>query len=184
MANPIGDNLAREPHLRVVAAQVREEWRADAQAETDDAIAQRHRNRTLTEELRDAMARGDRVNIRCYNVRAAGVIIEVDKDLISLRNAGAGRIDLHRMPGLPIIMMTNEVAAEAGRVAGIMSGGFHGRMAECEASGDEYAISVVGEAEAIDGRVEVGADVATLISRLGARMVIPIDAVIAISPRL
>ena len=184
MSDPLAGHLSREPHLRMVANEVRQEWRAEAEHVADESLVARRRDRTLAVELRESMARGDRVNVRCYNLRASGVIVEVDHDLLSLRNAGAGRVDIHYRGGLPMIVQVSQPAAEAGRVDGVASGGFHGRLIECEHSGEEYSLSVMGEAEVMDGRLEVGADYVTSISRLGARMTLPIDAVLAISPRL
>ncbi len=168
----------------MVAGEAREEWRSHAEDAVDEALVARRRDRSLLDELRESMVRGDRLNLRCYGVRAAGVIVEIDADLISLRNLGAGRVDLHYRAGLPVMIQITEPAAVDGRVAGIASGGFHGRLLDCEHSGEEYALSIVGESEALDGKIEVAADYVTVISRLGARLLVPVDAILAISPRL
>ena len=184
MSDALNHAFSHEPHLRMVANAIREEWREETESIAGEAFLARRRDRTLVDELCESMARGDRLNIRCFNVRASGVVVEVDEDLISLRNAGPGRVDVHYWPGLPLIMQVTEPAAVDGRVSGLASGGFHGRLLECERSGDEYALSIIGEAEALDGKIEVAADYVTTISRLGARFTVPVAAVLAISPRL
>ncbi len=149
----------------------------------DNAIAYRQ-SLGILDGFRESMARGDRLTVRCFQVRAAGTVCEVDGDLVSLRNIGAGRVDLHLREGLPYIVQVSEAAVVPGATAPIPSGGFRGRLLALDASGDEFSTWVLGEHESLEGRIEVGTDCIWINSRLGARMMVPLSAVIAVTPRV
>ncbi len=177
-------NVPRDPALGSIAAHAREQWRSDQESAIDDAVSARDQSLSLRDWLREAMARGDRLSIRCFQVRAVGAVCEIDDDLLSLRNVGAGRIDLHLREGLPYVMQISESAATESTAAPIRSGGFRGRLMACESAGEEHSVWLLGETESIDGRLQVGADTLTVQSRLGAKLVLPMSAVIAVTPRL
>jgi hypothetical protein len=177
-------NAPSDPTLRAVSAAAREEWRSDEEAAIADAASARHQGLSMRDWLCEAMARGDRLSIRCFQVRAAGAICEVDGDLLSLRNVGSGRIDLHLRDGLPYIIQLSEAAAAEPAATPIPSGGFRGRLLACENAGEEHSVWLLGEQECIDGRLQVGADTLTVESRLGSKLILPLSAVIAVAPRL
>jgi hypothetical protein len=177
-------NAPQDPALRSIAAHARDKWRRDEEAAIDDAVSARDQSLSLRDSLRESMARGDRLSVRCFHVRAAGAVCEVDGDLLSLRNVGAGRVDLNLREGLPYVIQVNEAAAVEPGATPIPSGGFRGRLMACENAGEEHSVWLLGETESIDGRLQVGADTLTVESRLGSKLVLPLSAVIAVAPRL
>ena len=177
-------NAPQDPALRSIAAHARDKWRSEQEAAIDDAVSARDQNFSLRDWLREAMARGDRLSIRCFQVRAVGAVCEIADDLLSLRNVGAGRVDLNMRDGLPYVIQLSEAAASEPLSTPIPSGGFRGRLMACETAGEEHSVWLLGETESIDGRLQVGADTVTVESRLGSKLVLPLSAVIAVAPRL
>ncbi len=177
-------NPLEDPRLQAIGSNARTEWRAEQEAAISDAASVRAHSLTLRDLLSESMVRGDRLSIRCYQVRVAGTVCEIDDDLVSLRNAGAGRVDMQLRDRLPLIVQISDPAAEAGVLAPIPSGGFRGRLLACETSGEEYSVWVIGESESLDGRLEIGADTVRIHNRMGAQLLVPTSAILALTPRL
>ncbi len=169
--------------LRDAAAQARGEWRDDQEQATLDAVEVRRHARDFRDLLRDAMARGDRIWVRCPGFRAAGVVVEVDDDLVSLRNPGGGRIDLRLDECPQLVLGLVDAAATDGCTPPLPSGGFRGRMLAIEATGEEFSVSVRGDTDTLDGRILVGLDYLCVASRLGAETTVPFGQVVAVAPR-
>jgi hypothetical protein len=172
-----------EPQTRAVAAEAREEWRADEEAAAREAAVAWNHGRTIADLARDCMARGDRISVTTYNHRAVGFVVEVADDLIAIRNVGSARIDFHLTPLSPFSFTVNEPAIGDAQIPPVSSGGFHGRLLSREASGDDCLVAVVGEAEPLCGRIEVGANFVRVIAKLGGETIVRTESVLSLAPR-
>src|SRR4051812_45873894 len=104
------------------------------------------------------MARGDRVEMSVAGARVTGIVIEVDGDLVSLRDRYGDRVDV-RLDPVPMVMLRVVVlAAGRGCTPPLASGGFRGRLLAAETTDVGYSLQVRGEIEPVDGRIAVGLD--------------------------
>jgi hypothetical protein len=158
-----------------------DEWREEqADAARDAAIVWRHR-RDFRDRLRDAMARGDRIALRAGAASVTGLVIEVDADLVALRDVSGERVDvrLDREPRL--LLRVVEAAAGAGCTPPLSSGGFRGRLLSAESGGSRYRVQVCGEPESLEGRIAVGLDHIDIIGD-DVAMTVPLALIAWVSP--
>jgi hypothetical protein len=159
---------------------MRAEWRDEQDLATADAQAQWRHGRTLSDWFEERAAAGDRIAVTVGGQRFAGFVEEVGPDLLGLRCA-FGRVDVHVVPGVSILV---EMADKA------MSGGTrpraHRSFYDALLARDGHADSSVGtlhDPEGLDGALWVGADFVSVVARLGAESVVPVDNVLWVSAR-
>ena len=155
------------------------EWRAEQeQAALDAAIVRRH-GRDVRARLRDAMARGDRIWLASGGARLVGEVVEVDTDLVSLRD-GPVRTDVRLDPVPQLAMGVIEGAAGPGHTPPLSSGGFRGRLLAAEMADADHLVMVRGD-EALEGRILVGLDHIDVASRGGPTTTITLPMLVALS---
>ena len=173
------------PDLGATGAAMREEWRTEQEAATDDAAEQWRHSRTLLDVARDHMHRGDRVAITVAGHRAVGEIVEVALDRIALLDEslpGDGRrVDVHVVDSVPLTLRVVERARAGGR-SGAHTATFRARLLELESSGAPVAIATVSDAEAFVGSFSVGTDFVVIATAVGIETVIALSAVASVSP--
>ncbi|HEY3834201.1 MAG TPA: hypothetical protein VGO03_18055 [Acidimicrobiia bacterium] len=154
------------------------EWRAEQeQAALDAAFVRRH-GLGVRDRLRDAMARGDRIWLWSGGIRLVGEVVEVDTDLVSLRD-GSVRHDVRLDPLPHLAMGVIEGAAGSGRTPPLSSGGFRGRLLAAETSDADHLVMVSG-GEAFEGRILVGLDHVDVVSRAAAAITVTLAMVVAL----
>ena len=164
---------------------MREEWRTEQEAATDDAAEQWRHSRTLLDLARDHMHRGDRVAITVAGHRAVGEIVEVASDRIALFDesfpGGGRRVDVHVVDSVPLTLRVVEQARAGGR-SSARTATFRARLLELESSGALVAIATVTDPEALVGSVSVGTDMVVIATPIGIETVIALSAVASVSP--
>jgi hypothetical protein len=164
---------------------MREEWRSEQEAATDDAAEQWRHSRTLLDLARDHMHRGDRVAITVAGHRCAGVIIEVARDRIALLDevvpGEERRADVHVVDSIPLTLRVVERARAGGR-SGAHTATFRARLLELEAAGAPVAVSTAVDTEAFVGTLSVGTDLVVIAATVGVETVIALSAVASVSP--
>ena len=126
----------------------------------------------------DAMARGDRIWLASGGARLVGEVVEVDTDLVSLRD-GSVRTDvrLDRVPQLAMGLI--EGAAGPGHTPPLSSGGFRGRLLAAEMADADHLVMVRGD-EVLEGRILVGLDHIDVASRAGLTTTISLPMFVAL----
>jgi hypothetical protein len=164
---------------------MREEWRTEQEAATDDAAEQWRHSRTLLDLARDHMHRGDRVTITVAGHRAVGEVVEVAGDRIALLDdslpGDAHRVDVHVVESVPLILRVVERARAGGR-SGARTATFRARLLELEAAGGPVAVASAIDSELFVGRLSVGTDLVIVASASGVETVIALSAVASVSP--
>jgi hypothetical protein len=159
---------------------MRAEWRAEQEAATADAVAQRRLGRSLEDWLVERMHAGDRIAVGIGNQRFAGLVEETGPDLIGLR-AAFGRIDIHLTPGYPMHIELHDHATSGGeRAVGRRS--FREVLLERDGR-DDQSVGCVHDLDGVDGTLEVGTDFVSVIAKRGAQTVIPLQYVVWVSSR-
>ena len=162
------------PDLAGVAAEMRAEWRAEQEVATEDAAAHWRHGRTLEDWLGERMHAGDRVAVLVGDQRFAGYIEETSDDLLAVR-AAYGRVDVHLVAGLPItIEMYDHAAAGGSRARSRRT--FRDALLERDGH-DDQTVGCLHEFEGLDGTLYVGKDFVSVIAKLGAETVIPLQSV-------
>jgi hypothetical protein len=181
--NPPDDNTP--PDLGATGAAMREEWRTEQVAATDDAAEQWRHSRTLLDVARDHMHRGDRVAITVAGHRAVGEIVEVARDRIALLDelfpGGGRRVDVHVVDSVPLTLRVVERARAGGR-SGAHTTSFRARLLELESGGSPVAIATASDPEALVGSLSVGTDIVVIATAIGIETVIALSAVASVSP--
>lgn len=136
---------------------VGEEFRAEAE-ETERAAAQAaRRRRTLTDVMREAMARGDDVTAEVPGRTFLGTVVHAGSDLVSLATP-AGRVDLPTTQ----VALTLQVARRrtaVGRDPQSGPGTFKARLLEIELGGSSVALGIAAFPVERVGRIlAVGSD--------------------------
>ena len=159
---------------------MRAEWRAETEAATGDAAEQWRHSRTLADWLALRANAGDRIAVNVGTQRFAGLVEETGPDLIGLR-AVFGRVDVHVAPGLALTITIVDHPTSGG------SRPRTGRMfrdAILERDGQEdVTIGTLHEDDGLDGTLHVGADFVSMIAKLGAETVVPLEYVTWASAR-
>jgi hypothetical protein len=159
---------------------MRADWRAETEAATADAVAQWRHSRTLLDWLTDRMHAGDRIAVMIGSRRFAGTVEEAGPDLLALR-AAFGRVDVHVMPGLPLSMEINDKAS-AGGERGRSNRTFRDALLARDARAD-LTIGTVHDPDGLDGTLYVGRDFVSIVAKLGAETVVPLDSVTWVTAR-
>ena len=160
------------PDLAGVAGEMRAQWRAEqVDAAADAAAAWRH-GRQLTDWLTERMHAGDRIAVTVTGTRFAGLVEEVGSDLIALR-CPFGRVDIHVVSGISLFVDIADKAVSGGTRAGTTRS-FHDALAARDARPD-MTVGTLHDTDGLDGTLFVGADFVSVVARLGAETVVPID---------
>jgi hypothetical protein len=169
------------PDLGAAGAAMREEWRAEQEAATQDAVEQWRHARTLLDIARDHMHRGDHVAIVAGGHRVAGVIIEVARDRIAVFDAPHdARVDVQVAESVPFALTVVELARAGGR-SGAQAASFRARLLELEAAGEPVTIAATFGPDRVTGTLSVGVDVVMIATAVG-ETVIALAAVATVAP--
>ena len=164
---------------------MREEWRTEQEAATDDAAEQWRHSRTLLDLARDHMHRGDRVVITVAGHRATGEIVEVARDRIALLDelspGAALRVDVHVADSVALTMRVVERARAGGR-SGTHTATFRARLLELESAAAPVSVATAIDTEMVVGALSVGTDLVVIASAAGVETVIALSAVASVSP--
>jgi hypothetical protein len=152
----VGGAFGDDPDLRDAAAQARHEWRVEQDDAARDAYTLWRRTRSLDDGLREAMARGDRVEVSIAPHVFVGTIVAVADDLVAVRDRpGRPRVDVRRGTDVALVVRVIEAAADPGRPAGRDDdGGFVGRLRSRDAAAERCAVRL-GRVGALDGAVVI-----------------------------
>jgi hypothetical protein len=168
------------PDLAGVSAEMRAEWRAEQEAATEDAVAARRLGLSLEDWLVERMHAGDRIAVAMGVHRFAGFVEETGPDLIALR-AAFGRVDIHLTPGYPLSIELHDHATAGGERA---SKRRTFREALLERDGrEDQTVGCVHDLEGLDGKLQVGTDFVSVVAKLGAETVIPLQYVVWVASR-
>lgn len=170
------------PDLAAAGAAMRAEWRDEAEEAGRDAAEQWQHSRTLRDRLVECMHRGDRVSVVFADQRVTGEVLDVADDLLALRTV-AGRIDVHVVPGMPLLIQVVERAPSGGRRAEGARGGFRASLLTRELEGEEVTVATTVGNEPLDGRLAVGADHVCIVGRGGAETFVPLGSIAYVRPR-
>src|SRR4051812_30075652 len=163
------------PDLSGVAAEMRSEWRAEQEDAAADAAVQWRHGRTLEDWLGERMHAGDRVAVLIGDQRFAGYVEETSDDLLSLR-AAYGRVDVHLVPGMPLSIEIYDHATSGGARARSRRT-FREVLLERDGR-DDQTIGCLYDLEGLDGTLYVGQDFVSVIAKLGAETVVPLQYVV------
>ena len=169
--------MADHPDLAGVGAEMREEWRAETEAATADAAEQWRHGRTLKDWLEERMHAGDRIAVVVGEQRFTGLVEESGDDLIALQ-AFFGRVDIHLTGGLPFAIEIHEHATSGGTRARERRNFHDALMAR---DGREVTVGTILAHDGIDGTLYVGRDFVSIVAKLGAETVIPLQYVAWVS---
>lgn len=159
---------------------MRAEWRDEQEQATADAAAQWRRQRKLTDWFEARMNAGDRIAVTVGGQRFTGFVEAVGRDLLGLRCA-FGRVDIHIIPGVAILIEISDKAT-----AGGTSAREHRTFDDALRARDGHPDSTVGtlaEPEGVDGALWVGGDFVSIVARLGKETVVPYDNILWVSAR-
>jgi hypothetical protein len=163
------------PDLAGVGSEMRAEWRAEQEAATEDAAAQWRHGRTLDDWLGERMHAGDRIAVLVGDQRFAGYVEENSDDLLAVR-AAYGRVDIHIVPGVPLLIEMYDHATAGGDRA---SSRRTFREALLARDGrDDQTVGCLHDLEGLDGTLYVGKDFVSVVAKLGAETVVPLQHVV------
>jgi hypothetical protein len=175
-----GDAPEQHPDLGAVGAEMRAQWRAETEAATDDAIQQWRHSRRLDDWLGERMHAGDRIACTVLNQRFSGMVEEIGDDVVGIR-AAFGRVEVHRAPGIPIFIEIDQHATSGGERA---TSRRTLRDALIAHDGhDDMSIGTLHEPQGLDGTLYVGQDFISVVTRMGAETVVPLEFIAWIAPR-
>lgn len=163
------------PDLTGVSAEMRAEWRAEQEVATADAAAQWRHSRSLEDWLGERMHAGDRIAVTVGDQRFAGHVEETGEDLLAIR-AAFGRVDIHLTPGLPLLIELHDHATSGGTRAKSRRT-FRDALLERDGR-DDQTIGCLYDLEGLDGTVYVGSDFVSVVAKLGAETVVPLQYVV------
>jgi hypothetical protein len=163
------------PDLTGLTSEMRAEWRAEQEVATADAAAQWRHSRSLEDWLGERMHAGDRIAVTVGEQRFAGHVEETGEDLLAIR-AAFGRVDIHLTPGLPLLIELHDHATSGGTRA-------QSRRTFRDAlllrdGRDDQTIGCLYDLEGLDGTVYVGSDFVSVVAKLGAETVVPLQYVV------
>jgi hypothetical protein len=170
----VTDPLARAS-LGDAAAAARAEWRADEEAWTRAAVEQWRHNRTIRDVLRDAMHRGDRVELALPAITFAGRVIAVGDDVVVVETID-GVVDVNVTEHVPLVVRVLE-RAHAGGTRGEPVTTLRARALELEGATCDARIGCCAAPTVFDGHVQVGRDHLVVTERDGTSVVLALTAV-------
>jgi hypothetical protein len=168
----VGNGLGNHPDLAPVAADMRAEWRAETEQATADAAAQWRHQRTLHDWLTERQHAGDRIAITIHQQRFAGLVSQMGPDLIVL-HAVFGRVDIHLTPGLSFFIELVDHATHGGERADTQMT-FRDALALRDGQ-PNTTVGTIHDPEGVDGTLYVGRDFVSVVAKLGAETVIPLQ---------
>jgi hypothetical protein len=167
------------PDLGAAGAAMREEWRAEQESATQDAVEQWRHSRTLLDLARDLMHRGDHVAIVAAGHRIEGVIIEVARDRIAVFDESRdARVDVQVTESVPWSMSIGERARSGGR-SGAHATTFRARLLELE--GRTVTLATTVGPDRVTGTLGVGVDVVIVTTAVGETL-LPLATVVSVAP--
>jgi hypothetical protein len=158
--------------LAGVGAEMRAEWRAEQEAATADAAEQWRRSRTLSDWLDERMHAGDRIAVVVGDHRFTGLVEETGDDLIAVRGI-FGRVDVHVTPGIPLSIEIHDHPTSGGDRAR-QRRSFHDALLMRDGR-EGMTVGTVHDPEGLDGRLFVGRDFVSVVAKLGAETVVPLQ---------
>jgi hypothetical protein len=180
MGQEWGRRLAN-PDVRATAAAMREEWRADQEAATLEAVEDWRHQRTLCDIAREIVHRGDPIVAMMPHIRFQGDVEAVGPDLLAIRTM-SGRVDLHLRDGVPLVLQVGERVREGGTREAVADGDFRGSLLARERFG-EVTLGCTMYDEPIDGKLVVGTDHVCIVGRGGGETFFPLWTVAYVMPR-
>jgi hypothetical protein len=168
------------PDLTPVAAGMRADWRDETEAATEEAAAVWRHGRTLEDWLNERMHAGDRIAVTIGDQRFAGYVHETGDDLVALR-AVFGRVDIHLVPGLPLFIELYDHATSGGDRAETRRS-FHDALVLRDGRSD-LTVGTIHDPEGLDGTLYVGRNFVSVVAKLGAETVVPLNYVTWVSVR-
>jgi hypothetical protein len=183
MASQWGQRLSAltNPDAQATATAMREEWRAETEAASADALDGWRHDRTLRDIAIEAVHRGDPVVVVLPNVRFFGMVETVGPDLLSLQTV-SGRVDVHLCDAVQVVIQIGERVKDGGARESVSEGDFRSALLAREQSREVTLGSPLYE-EPLDGRLVVGADHVCLIGRGGGETYFPFWSVSYVMPR-
>jgi hypothetical protein len=169
------------PDARAAASAMREEWRAEQEQASLEAVEDWRHQRTLRDVAIEIAHRGDPIVALLSNVRFHGDIEAIGDDVLSLRTV-RGRVDVHLHPAVPLVLQVGERVKDGGQRESLGDGDFRGALLARERFG-EVTIGCLLFDEPIDGKLLVGADHVTVTARGGAESFLPLWSVMYVMPR-
>jgi hypothetical protein len=151
-------DLFDDGELRVNAASVRAEWRADEDEWTRAAYERFEHGRALVDVARACMHRGDRVSFLVSDVTFTGAITSVGPDAarMQLGNEPDDVVDVHLGVATGVVLRIDE-HARAGGSRGDDGLSFRARALELE-DGPEVLVGLGPAGLVLGGRLGVGRD--------------------------
>jgi hypothetical protein len=175
----VDDDQDPPPDLGAAGAAMREEWRAEQESVTDDAVEQWRHSRTFLDLARDLMHRGDHVSIAAGPHRAVGVIVEVARDRLAVFDeAHDARVDVQVAETIPLSLTVVERARAGGR-SGAQFASFRARLLELE--GRAVTIATTLGPDRVTGTLGVGVDVVMVTTAVGETL-LPLSTVASVAP--
>jgi len=168
------------PDLQGVAGEMRAEWRAETEAATEDAATAWRHGRTLQDWLAERANAGDRIAVTIGGQRFAGLVEETGPDLVGLR-AVFGRVDLHLVPGLPLVIELID-HPRAGGARPRTGRTFRDALIERDGRSDTSVGSFL-HPDGVDGTLYVGQDFISVVAMRGAETVLPLQYVTWVTAR-
>jgi hypothetical protein len=168
------------PDARAAASSMREEWRAEQETASADALDAWRHERSWRDIAIESVHRGDPVIVTLPNVRFNGMVEAVGPDLLAVRTV-SGRVDVHVCDGVLVVLQIGERMKEGGAREAVGEGDFRSALLAREQSGEVTLGSPV-LAEPLYGRLVVGADHVCLIGRGGAETYFPFWSVSYVMP--
>ena len=169
------------PDVAATATSMREEWRAEQEAASADALEAWRHERSWRDIAIESVHRGDPVVVTLANVRFFGMVEAVGPDLLAVRSV-SGRVDIHVCEGVPLVLQIGERVKEGGARESVSQGDFRSALLAREQAREVTLGSPLYE-EPVDGRLVVGADHVCLIGRGGAETYFPFWSVSYVMPR-
>jgi hypothetical protein len=163
------------PDLAHVGAAMRDEWRAEEEAATRDAVELWRHNLTLASWLRDRMHAGDRVSVSFHDRTFTGVIVEVGADVCALRGE-FGRVDVQLVDDAPFEIRVVHHPSTGGR-RGTTPARFRETLIAREQA-VEVTLGTRQRPDGITGRMSVGRDFVTVTDEDGIDVLVPIRSVL------
>jgi hypothetical protein len=181
MASQWQARLAGNPDVAATVSAMRDEWRAEQEAEVADAADEWRHRRTLRDVALETLHRGDPIVALLLHVRFHGDVEAVGPDLLAIRTV-RGRVDIHLHDGVPLLLQVAERVKEGGARETAAESDFRSSLLARERFG-EVTLGCTMHEEPYDGRLVVGADHVCLIGRGGGETYFPLWAVAYVMPR-
>ena len=167
------------PDLAHVGAAMRDEWRAEEEAATRDAVEVWRRNLTVVDWLRERMHAGDRVAMSFVGDRIfTGIVVDVGPDVCGLRG-GFGRVDVQLLDDAPV-----EIRVVHHPSTGGMRATTGARFRDVVIAREQAGVVTVGtrvEPDGVTGRIALGGDFLAVTDEDVLEVLVPLRAVLWIA---